>query len=246
VNAPWKALLLVLSIAPTSSCSRISEAELAHEREDGLPFFSDSDLTPAWPTRAASASPAFHRVRTFRFTNQSGTAVTEELLDGKISVINFFFATCGGICPRMTDNLAKVQEAFPGDDVVLLSHSVTPEIDTVSALKSYAAMKGIQPTKWHLVTGERDEIYRAARESYFADEGAALNGNSDDFLHTEKVYLLDRQRRIRGVYNGTRAMDIDRLMEDIRTLRGASHPGARREHPAGSQFSWSSPPEPLR
>ena len=119
----------------------------------------------------------------------------------------------------MTRNLGKVQKAyFDDDDVRLLSHTVTPQIDRVPMLKSFAEHYGVKDGKWNLVTGARREIYDIARRFYFADEDLGEK-DGNDFLHTENFILVDKERRIRGVYNGTRVMDIKRLIEDIALLK---------------------------
>ncbi|MEM7261570.1 MAG: SCO family protein [Planctomycetota bacterium] len=187
-------------------------------RGEGLPFYSGADLTPRWPPSLTTSSRDFHRIPPFRFTNQEGKQITDETFRGKIYVADFFFTGCGGICPVMTKNLAKVQEAFASDeDLLILSHSVTPEKDNVEMLKGYADLKGVRNGKWHLVTGDRNEIYKLARKSYFADDSSGSGGS--DFVHSERLFLIDRDRRIRGVYSGTLAFDVVRLISDIKTLK---------------------------
>ena len=188
--------------------------------DDVLPFYSDVDFTPQWIDRHSEAYPKIHTIVPFTLTNQDGETVTEKTFEGKIYIADFFFATCPGICPTMTRNMGKVQEALKGDeDVLILSHSVTPETDTVPVLKHYANENGIISGKWHLVTGARKDIYMLARTSYFAEEDLGLPVNENDFLHTENMYLIDKQRRIRGIYKGTFQNEMPRLLEDIRLLK---------------------------
>jgi len=225
LTAVWMLTLLLMLTLRAMSCDRAGDDRVrgAPSIGDGLPYYSTPDLTPAWPAPEIADAPSFHRIRAFRFVDQDGRAVTESTIAGKVSVVNFFFASCGGICPRMTENLTRVQKTFAEDDeVILLSHSVTPEIDTVSALSVYAEAKGVRSGKWRLLTGDRREIYDVARTSYFADAGAEYDRGPNDFLHTEKVFLVDEERRIRGVYNGVRTMDIRRLIEDVQELRKES------------------------
>ncbi len=142
-------------------------------------------------------------------------------MEGKIYVADFFFTICPGICPKMTSNMALLQEAFLDDDnVLLLSHSVMPRRDSVAVLKEYAEDHGIVSNKWHLLTGDREEIYRLGRNFYFVEEDLGLVKESSDFLHTENFVLVDGNRHIRGIYNGLNKTAIDQLIADIRTLEG--------------------------
>ena len=186
-----------------------------------LPFYTAADFTPQWIDRSSSAAyNAIHTIPPFSFTNQEGNTVTEKTFAGKIYVADFFFTSCPGICKRLTTNLTLVQTAFKTDDqVLLLSHSVTPDIDSVPRLKQYAEEYGVITNKWYLVTGNRDEIYGIAREAYFADEDMGVKKSSSDFLHTENMLLIDKHRRIRGIYKGTSVKDVNDLIADIRILK---------------------------
>ncbi|MEK7729719.1 MAG: SCO family protein [candidate division KSB1 bacterium] len=185
-----------------------------------LPYYASADFTPRWIAANTSALNALPRIAPFVLLNQNGECITEQNFAGKIYVADFIFTSCGGICPNMTSNMRKVQEAFKNDDeVLLLSHSVTPELDSVAVLKSYAERNEVIAGKWHLVTGERKVIYGLARSSYFADEDLGLPREENDILHTENFFLIDRQRRIRGVYNGVLPAEIARLIEDIEILK---------------------------
>ena len=140
-------------------------------------------------------------------------------IEGKIHVANFIFTSCGSICPTMTRHLKLVQDEFRSDTtVVLLSYSVTPWIDTVDKLKIFADKNGINSTNWHLLTGNKSEIYTLARQSYFAEEDLGFTKDSTEFLHTEHVLLVDKNKRIRGIYNGTLQLEAEQLIEDIKTL----------------------------
>ena len=181
-----------------------------------LPFFNGPDLAPEWIERGSDRYGEIHRIGHFLFVNQDGEPITGRDFEDRIYVASFFFTTCPGICPAMTSNLAKLQEAFKEDTgVLLLSHTVTPEKDTVPVLKNYAWSHGVISGKWHLVTGSREDIYDLARNAYFADE----DEDAGDFLHTENLILVDKQKRIRGVYSGTQRTDIRRLIEDIEVLK---------------------------
>lgn len=184
-----------------------------------LPFYNQPDFTPAWIEPHGEGWTSIHRIPAFSFTDQYGETVTEKTVYGKIYVADFFFTACPGICKQLTTHLRQVQQAFRNDpDVLLLSHSVTPDSDSSARLKEYAEAYGVLRGKWYLLTGNRDSVYNIARKSYFADEDLGLKKNAGDFLHTENVLLIDRQRRIRGVYKGTSPADINNLIADIKEL----------------------------
>lgn len=185
-----------------------------------LPYYASADFTPHWINDGDNSIKSIPQIAPFALINQDGDTVTEKNFAGKIYVADFIFTSCGGICPNMTNNMRKVQETFKDDsEVLLLSHSVTPELDSVAVLKNYAALNGVTAGKWHLVTGDRKMIYDLARHSYFADEDLGRQRDENEFLHTENFFLIDRQRRIRGVYNGVMPAEITRLLDDIRTLK---------------------------
>lgn len=189
------------------------------ERKDKLPYYITSDFTPHWLSEK-ELQGAVHQIPSFSFINQSGENVTEQTVSGKIYVANFFFTSCPGICKRLTNNISLVQEAYTANkDVVILSHSVTPETDSVARLQQYAEQYKINQQQWHLLTGQREALYRIARKSYFADEDLGEVQAENDFLHTENVLLIDKQRRIRGVYKGTSEADIRNLIIDIKRLQ---------------------------
>lgn len=160
----------------------------------------------------------FHRIADFSFTNQNGKSITQNDFEGKIYIADFFFTTCPNICIAMTDNLIKVQEKIKNNpNVMLLSHSVTPKIDSVPQLKKYAVEKGVIDQKWHLVTGDKKDIYELARKSYLAvkEDG---DGGPFDMIHTENFILIDPDRRIRGFYDGTDWKEIQRLLKELEIL----------------------------
>lgn len=189
------------------------------QAEEGLPFINKPDFTPEWIDRDDPAYASIHSVPAFSFIDQDGKTITEETVKGKIYVTDFFFTRCGSICPKMTTHMKLLQEKFKNNpDVIFLSHSVTPELDSVQALKEYAEENGIISGKWHLLTGDKEKIYSIARREYFAGDTIGYYQTGDEFLHTENFILVDKQRRVRGVYNGTLALEMDRLSEDINTL----------------------------
>jgi len=158
----------------------------------------------------------YHTIKDFSLTNQNGKTITQKDYEGKIYVADFFFTTCQTICPIMTDHMAKIQEKLKNDpEVLLLSHTVMPEIDTVAQLKRYAIEKGVNDDKWNLVTGSKKEIYDLARKSYLA---AKETPNENELVHTENFVLVDTKKRIRGFYDGTKPDAIEKLLKDIEIL----------------------------
>ena len=185
-----------------------------------LPFINKPDFTPEWIEKKDASYSSIHRIPAFAFTDQDGKTVTEKTVEGKIYVADFIFTRCASICPKMTSNMGTLQEKFKDDpDVLLLSHSVTPEMDSVPVLKKYAGERGVISGKWHLLTGNKDDIYRLAKKEYYAGDTIGYYQTGNEFLHTENFILVDKQRRIRGVYNGTLSLEMQRLIEDIGTLK---------------------------
>lgn len=163
----------------------------------------------------------YHSIADFKLINQNGDTVTQEQYAQKIYIADFFFTTCPTICPVMTANMVDIQKIIQDDDeVMLLSHSVTPEIDSVPQLKKYALEKGVIDAKWNLVTGDKKQIYELARKSYLAalDDG---DGGPYDMIHTENFILVDKERRIRGFYDGTSSEEIAKLLEDLKVLKSS-------------------------
>lgn len=188
--------------------------------DDAVPYYNTPDFTPIWLSDLNEVNRKItHRIADFSFRDQTNTIINQQTVANKIYVANFFFTSCPSICPRMTNLLKVVQDTFRHErKVQLLSFSVTPWLDSVPQLRRYAANKGILSTKWHLLTGERGQIYNLARQSYFAEEAIGFTKDSTEFLHTEHLILVDQTRRIRGIYNGTLPLDIDKLIADIQSL----------------------------
>ncbi|MBK8581547.1 MAG: SCO family protein [Flavobacteriales bacterium] len=183
-----------------------------------LPIYSPTQLDPRLVGEEAAAEKGEHHIKPFHLIDQDGDSVSLADVKGKVVLADFFFTTCGSICPKMTTQLVRVQDAFRDDDrVLLLSHSVTPGTDSVSVLKAYAVEYGVDHNRWRLMTGDRKQIYDLARNSYFAavDQG---DGGPDDFVHTENFVLIDPQGRIRGFYDGTKPDEVDKAMKDMRQL----------------------------
>lgn len=180
-----------------------------------LPIYNPSDVNPELVDSTIQYKSKYHTIADFSFINQNGDTITQKNYEGKIYVADFFFTTCGSICPKMSTNLVDVQKAVINNPkVMLLSHTVFPEVDSVSVLKAYAIKYGVVDSKWNLVTGDKKEIYTMARKSYLA----VKLGRPDqlyDMVHTENFVLVDQKRRVRGFYDGTNKEDIKRLLEDI-------------------------------
>jgi protein SCO1/2 len=185
-----------------------------------LPFYNTADFTPKWILEEDESYSSIHKVAPFSFTNQLGESVNNSCVKGKIYVANFFFTSCPSICPKMTQNLKKLQEQFSvNDEVRLLSFSVMPEVDSIPVLSSFAELYGIDSRIWNLLTGKKEEIYKLAIKSYFADTNIGKPEGRSEFLHTENVLLIDKMGRIRGIYNGTLPIEVTRIIEDIKTLK---------------------------
>ena len=163
----------------------------------------------------------YHRIADFSLVNQNGESVTSDFYNNKIYVADFFFTTCPTICPIMTDNMSYIQEQTKNQDVQLVSFSVTPEIDSVQQLKKYALEKGVNDKKWNLLTGNKKRIYELARKSFLVakDDG---DGGKYDMIHTENFVLIDKEKRIRGFYDGTNKEEMDLLLDDILTLENSN------------------------
>jgi protein SCO1/2 len=192
---------------------------------DELPIYHPAQLDQRLVDPSLKGAKGEHHISDFHLTDQFGGNFTLDDVGPRIIVADFFFTTCATICPKMSVQMERVQEAYKEEDrLLLLSHSVTPEMDSVPVLATYADLHHADPERWRFLTGEREQIYALARKSYFAamDEG---DGGPDDFVHTENFVLVDPQRRIRGFYDGTSAKDVDRLIGDIAKLLKGS-PGS--------------------
>jgi len=184
-----------------------------------LPVYNPADVNPKLVDPTVKHIRSNHKIANFELINQNGETITQDVYKGKIYVADFFFTRCQTICPVMTTNMTDLQEYYKNDSTVLfLSHSVTPVIDSISVLRAYADKKGVIDAKWNLVTGDKKHIYNLARKSYFAvlDEG---DGGEQDFIHTEQFILVDKQRQIRGFYDGTDKKEVQRIIKDIKILK---------------------------
>lgn len=194
----------------------ISCSEVVQENQQKLPYFGTADLTPLWIEE--SEINKVHAIEPFALFNQDGNIITQDSLLGSPFIANFFFTTCPGICPRLTSHFSFLQQELKDKPVRLVSHSVMPKHDTVPVLKTYAESNGVISGKWHLLTGNKEQLYHLARHSYFADEDFKKTQSEETFIHTENVYLLDKSGRIRGVYNGTILLEMKRLLRHLDVL----------------------------
>ena len=173
-----------------------------------LPFYDTRDFMPRW-------QPVAHRVADFTMTTQMGKTVTNRDLAGHLYIASFIYTRCAAVCPLVVRQLSRLQAATRDmPDVTIVSFTVTPATDSPRVLAAFGRDRGIDPARWLLLTGDKREIYALARQSYFADDDRA-----SDFLHTEKIVLVDRSGHLRGVYNGTQPFQIDQLAGDIARLR---------------------------
>ncbi len=181
------------------------------KKESPLPVFGEREVS--------GNDTVYHAIADFKFIDQDSNEVTNDTYKGKIYVADFFFTSCRTICPIMKTQMLRVYDSIQNDqEVMLLSHTIDPEYDTVGLLHDYAKRLGVESKKWHFVTGNKDEIYKLAQTSYFS---TALEDNSepDGFIHSGAFLLIDKERRIRGKYDGTKEEDVNRLLADIQRLK---------------------------
>lgn len=185
-----------------------------------LPYYNEPDFTPVFiKNKAEVASKIVHTIGDFSFLNQDSTLISQQDIEGKIHVANFIFTSCGSICPTMTRNLKMVSDSLKDEkDICFLSFSVTPWIDKPCVLKNFKVKNAIENPNWHFLTGSKSAIYQLARQSYFAEEDLGFSKDSTEFLHTEHFILVDKNKRIRGIYNGTLTLEMQQLLADIRML----------------------------
>jgi protein SCO1/2 len=185
-----------------------------------LPYYNEPDFTPIFLTDTSEVKYKInHTITDFSFRDQDSILISQKNIEGKIHIANFIFTTCGSICPKMTTNLKIVNDSLKShSDIVLLSYSVTPWIDTPSVLKKYKARNDITNPNWHFLTGSKNDIYSLARKSYFAEEDIGFSKDSSEFLHTEHFILVDKTKRIRGIYNGTLELEMQQMLDDIKNL----------------------------
>lgn len=186
-----------------------------------LPYYNEPTFTPIFKHNTTAIEKTItHTIGNFSLLNQDSSLINQDAIAGKIHIANFIFTSCGSICPTMTRHLKLVSDSLSSDkDLVLLSYSVTPWIDKPHVLKSYKAKNNINNKNWHFLTGDKSEIYTLARKSYFAEEDIGFSKDSTEFLHTEHFILVDKSKRIRGIYNGTLSLEMQQLIADIKILK---------------------------
>ena len=183
-----------------------------------LPIYQPAEVNEKLVDSSIIHVAKYHKISDFKLTNQNGKEITQANYKDKIYVADFFFTTCQDICPVMTKNMYQIQEQLKNDNqILLLSHTVIPEVDTVEQLKEYAIENNVDDSKWNLVTGDKKQIYELARKSYLAVEDS--NYSQYDMIHTENFMLIDKERQIRGFYDGTNSKEINRLLKDIEILK---------------------------
>lgn len=211
----WRILFMVIL------CGGIlASFQYALTPEKTLPIRQPDEFDPSLVDDSMLFVKKYHKIAPFELVNQNGDTITQDDYTGKIYVADFFFTTCPTICPAMTKNMMLVQKEFKDDpEVMILSHSVTPEIDSVEVLKKYAVKKGVLDHKWNLVTGDRKQIYDLARKSYLAAKENKYGGEYA-LVHTENFLLVDKEGRLRSrSYDGTDAEDVEKLIQDIYILK---------------------------
>ena len=209
----YRIVFLLLSSWLVASCADEKEGAIA------LPYYNEADFTPIFiENKAEIKTKINHTIGNFSLRNQDSVVVSQKNIEGKIHVANFIFTICGSICPNMTKNMKMVSDSLK-NEVVLLSYTVTPWIDKPSVLKKFKEKYRIKNPNWHFLTGSKSSIYQLARQSYFAEEDIGFSKDSTEFLHTEHFILVDKSKRIRGIYNGTLVLEMQQLIEDIKTLK---------------------------
>lgn len=194
-----------------------------------LPVFQPNDINPELVDsllhgRGRGINGGDHCISNFELTDQLNQKISKKILYNKIVVANFFFVSCPSICPKMTQNLLTIHRQYIEDSsLLILSHTVWPEVDQVPLLFSYAEKYDVNHNTWRFLTGKKEELYRLARQDYLAapdiNDPNFQHGSNADFIHTENIVLLDTKQRIRGYYNGTDSLEMDRLLEDIEILK---------------------------
>ena len=183
-----------------------------------LPVYQPAEVNEKLVDSSIIHVAKYHKISDFKLTNQNGKEITQANYKDKIYVADFFFTTCQDICPVMTKNMYQLQEELKNDNqILLLSHTVIPEVDTVEQLKEYAIENNVDDSKWNLLTGDKKQIYELARKSYLAVEDS--NFNEFDMIHTENFMLIDKEKQIRGFYDGTNSEEINQLLKDIEILK---------------------------
>ena len=190
-----------------------------------LPIFNPTDVNKALVDSSIQSKGINHTILNFDLTNQDAENVTQEIIKNKVVVSDFFFTTCPSICPKMTNQLKRVYDTFlENDEVIILSHTVWPEVDSVEVLKEYSQKYEANSKRWQFLTGDKHHLYKLARKSYLVspsiNDTTFDQGGEGDFIHTTNVVLIDKHKRIRGYYDGTDSIEINQLIKDVSLLLG--------------------------
>jgi len=186
-----------------------------------LPIYSPSMVSEELVEEDIRYVKKYHSISNFSLTNQNGELINQEFYQNKIYIADFFFTTCPDICPKMTENMGYLQNELKNQtDVLLVSFSVTPNIDSVSVLRAYADLKGVDDSKWNLFTGSKKDIYELARKSFLVAKNDG-DGGKYDMIHTENFVLIDKENRIRGFYDGTNEVEMNKLLKDVKILQNS-------------------------
>ncbi len=210
----YRTVYLILSSILLISCNQTEKNNVA------LPYYNEPTFTPIFESDySKSKNKVTHTIADFSFLNQDSILINQSIIEGKIHIANFIFTSCGSICPTMTRNFKIVSDSLSNSkDLILLSYSVTPWIDKPYILKKYKDHNEIKNKNWHFLTGSKADIYKLARQSYFAEEEIGFSKDSTEFLHTEHFLLIDKKKQIRGIYNGTLTLEMQQLISDYKTL----------------------------
>ena len=189
------------------------------KNEVTLPYYNTPDFTPIFLNKLEAKKLIYHSISDFEFDSDKDIKISKKTLKNKVHVASFIFTQCSNICPVMINNLKVLEKKYKNsDDFAILSFSVTPWIDSVQKLKSFVKDNEIKMKNWYFLTGQKSKIYELARKSYFAEESLGFTKDSTDFLHTEHVLLVDKNFKIRGIYNSTLSLEIKNLSADIDIL----------------------------
>lgn len=211
----WKFILTLIVVSGVS----MGFIYQLHKPPPSLPYYNPNMIDESLVDPSIQYVRKYHTIADFSLINQNGDTITQADYADKIYVADFFYTTCPSFCPILTESFFEIQEALKGDDeVLLLSHTVTPEIDGVPELREYADEHGVDDKRWNLVTGPKKEIYELARKSYMVvkEDG---DGGEYDMIHTENLVLVDKSKHIRGFYDGTNKEEVKQLLKDIKTLK---------------------------
>ena len=190
--------------------------------KETLPIINPIDLNEEMVDSSLLRIGRDHKIGSFSFLSQEGKIITDKNVRGKVFVAEYFFTTCGTICPQMNRQMQRVQKAYNNNPALkIVSFTVNPEVDTVEQMKRYAFEHGANKNQWFFLTGEKEQLYRVARTSFFVlkpAEAQNLGDAGSDFIHTSNFVLVDKSMRIRGYYDGTSAKEVDKLIKDIFSL----------------------------